>query len=1021
MKKYLVCLLFGLTSFLASAAVTEHPRLWLTSADLPRLRSWATASNPLFENGLKPLVERAKSEMDAGTVPANDCGSTNWEAYPTEMYAELFAFMSLVDNDAAARADYASRARTLLMYIINSAALGPASEANYVCPSSQTTGYPPFRSPIFFTENSNRARYHGEAFGLVVDWIYPSLSNQDKQAIRGVFLRWSQEIIERGYHHPEPVGSVNDPALLSDIKQLRWAGNNYFAGHMRNLGLMALAFDAVDDASNQLRNYLGNATGAWLYLFDYLTRTDSKGGFLPEGFEYSPQTASYALEFLLALRTAGADTCGNHCQVLGNPFWDDFLSGYYHSLSPATLINSDGLAVYQPASYGDVQTYASTDLISVFGALGVYDTVAGNTTRLQSLRWAQVHTPPGGASKLEKRVSNTDEFRNSLLYFMLYDPAVAPASDPRSTMALEHFAPGLNRILARTGWDSQASWFDYGLSWSGIDHQQTNGNQFEWYRKGEWLTKQRTGYADIAEGIGSSEFSNTLAIENDRPARADSDWRIDLWRRGAQWNLVASGDPQLVSRSSNAAFTYVTGDATKLYNSNYENVTDVLHASRSILWLKPDAVVTYDRAQTKTADRFKRWWLQSATPASVSASSATITTAGGQQLQINSLLPAGATLSAVNINEAHIEDTVAGNEPMKVRLRIDAPGNPADVRFLQVLQAADGGVIIGTPTLIQSTDGAWQGAQMGGTVVLFASTLGQTLVKLTYSFTPPVVSHVITGLAANTAYCVTLNTTSLSLSPGCGELSDAGGVLQIGITPKSSQTIGAITFSPNSLTVVGTTTASAKASSGLPVVFASATPSICSVSGSLVSGIAPGTCRVTADQPGDSTYAAASQVTQNLALTAAPVGTLITRYRLYSETTKEHLYTTDLNEYNVLPVCCAWKAEGSIYRLFQGAGSVAGISAVPYYRLYNPYSYQHHWTTDVNEYSALGSQGWKQEGIDGYVLPSEATGSAPLYRLYINAYGGLHLWTTDANEKNVLSTSQGWKDEGVAGYVMPLQ
>jgi hypothetical protein len=792
--KRLICLLWGLTSLLASAAVTEHPRLWLTGADLPRLRSWATAATPLFENGLKPLLARAKTDMDRGAVPANDCGSTEYESYPTEMYAELFAFMSLVDNDATARADYAGRARTLLMHVINIAALGPASEANYVCPASQSTGYPAFRSPRFFTEDSNRARYHGEAFPLVVDWIYPSLSAGDKQVIRGVFLRWSQEIIERGYHHPEPVGVVNDPALLANLSQVRWAGNNYFTGHMRNLGLMALAFDAPDDANNQLRNYLGNATGAWLYLFDHLSRTDSKGGFLPEGFEYSPQTASYAIQFLLALRTAGADTCGSHCQLQGNPFWDDFLAGYYHSLSPATRTDGDGIASYQPAWYGDAQTYASTDLISALGALGVFDTVAGNTARLQSLRWAQTHTPPGGASQLERRVSNNDEFRNSLLYFMLYDPGAAAASDPRSLVALEHFAPGLNRLLARTGWDSQASWFNYSLSWSLIDHQHSNGNQFEWYRKGEWLTKQRTGYADIAEGIASSEFSNTLAIENDRPDRDPSDWRIDLWQRGAQWNLVAAGDPQLVAHSSSTAFSYATGDATNLYNSSNENATDVLHASRSIVWLKPDAVVLYDRAQTKTGNRFKRWWLQSASPASVSASNAIIITEGGQRLQVNSLLPSGATLSAVNSNEAHIENTVAGNEPMKVRLRIDAPGNPAEVRFLQVLQAADAGAAIGTPTLIQSTDAAWQGTQIGSTVVLFAATLGRTFTNLSYTFTAPVATHIITGLAANTAYCVTLTTSSLTLGQGCSQLSDGGGVLQysaVAVTP-----IVSLSFTP---------------------------------------------------------------------------------------------------------------------------------------------------------------------------------------------------------------------------------
>ena len=149
-------------------------------------------------------------------------------------------------------------------------------------------------------------------------------------------------------------------------------------------------------------------------------------------------------------------------------------------------------------------------------------------------------------------------------------------------------------------------------------------------------------------------------------------------------------------------------------------------------------------------------------------------------------------------------------------------------------------------------------------------------------------------------------------------------------------------------------------------------------------------------------------------------GVLVTRYRLYSAASLEHLYTTDLNEYNLLPACCAWTAEGPIYQIFQGPGSYAGVAAVPYYRLYNPFSGQHHWTTDVNEFNFLPSVGWRQEGIDGYILPTEVAGTLALYRLYLNAAGGLHLWTTDQNELNFLTTHAGWIDEGIAGYVIPL-
>ncbi len=758
---------------------TSHPRLWLTAADLPRLRSWASAANPMYQEGLLPLAERAKAEMDGGDVPNRDCGSTEYEEFPTEMYAELFAFMSLVESDPAVRSDYAQRARTLLMHVITLASAGPSDDETYVCPETESAGYPPFRDPIFFTEDSNRARWHGEAFPLVVDWIYPTLTAADKQLIRSVFLRWSQEIVERAYHHPEPVGVLNDPALLSDVSQVRWSGNNYFAAHMRNLGMMALALDPADDQNNQLRGYLDNATGSWLYIFDHLTRTDSQGGLLPEGFEYSPQTASYAIQLLLALRTAGADTCGQHCQLQGNPFWDDFVASYYHSLSPATVNDSDFGQMYQPAWYGDAQVYRSADFISAFGALGIYDMLGNNQARLQSVRWAEIETAPGGASTLLSRVSNPDDFRQSVLYFMLFDPAAAAPADPRPAMPLNFYAPGIAKIIDRTGWDSQASWFNVGVSWNLIDHQQADGGHFEWYRKGEWLTKARTGYADIAEGIASSEFRNLLALENSRPDRDPSDWRIDLWRRGSQWNLVPSGDPTLLAHSHSPLFTYALGDSTNLYNSENEQVTDIAHASRSIVWLKPDAVVVYDRGESQTANRFKRWWLQLASPATVSGLHATATTAGGQQLKLTNLLPSDAVLSAVNTSEEQIENTVATNEPMTVRLRIDAPGNPTAVRFLEVLQASDAGITPPAVALVQSADQAWSGAQVGASVVLFPATLGQPFAGLSYTAGPGASTHIITGLEPNTGYSVTTNGPSVTVQPGGDQLTDSGGVLVI--------------------------------------------------------------------------------------------------------------------------------------------------------------------------------------------------------------------------------------------------
>lgn len=752
---------------------TGHPRLWLTAADLPRLRSWANDANPVYRDGLKVVAERAKADMDRGALAA-DCGGREWEEFPTEMYAELFAFMSLIETDASVRSDYATRARTLLMAAINQAAQGPATERNHTC------GYPPFRDPDFFTTDSNRARWHGEGFALTADWIYPSLSTQDKQSIRSVFLRWSQDIVERGYHHPEPLNTVNDPALLTQA-QVRWSGNNYFTAHMRNMGMMALALDPADDAGNALRNYLGTATGAWLYTFDRLTRTDSLGGMLPEGTEYSPQTASYAAQFLLALRTAGVDTCGTHCQMGANVFWDDFLAAYFHALSPAPVASADAAGTaYLPALYGDAQNYRSPDYIDSFAAVGIFDMLGNNPTRLNALRWAQLNTAPGGAQGWLRRVSNSEDFRQSLLYFMLFDPAAVAAQDPRSGFPLTHFAPGLNKILTRTGWDANASWLNYSLGWRFIDHQTADGNNFEWYRKGEWLTKGRSGYPDIAEGIASSEFYNTIAIENSKPNREASDWRTDLWERGSQWNYVTAGNPTVVARSDTSRYTYVTGDATNLYNSTSEGATDVLHASRSLVWLKQeDVVVVYDRAQSKTANRFKRWWLQLENLPVVTGNRALAITPSGQQLSVISLLPSNALLTAVGTPPAAVEDKVARGEPMKVRLRIDAPNAALDERFLNVLQAVDSGVAQKPVSLVQPISPGWSGAQIGSTVVVFVADVTQVFAGLSYTTPSTATAHHITGLQPTTGYTVIRTGNTVTVQSGGSLLSDAGGVLEL--------------------------------------------------------------------------------------------------------------------------------------------------------------------------------------------------------------------------------------------------
>lgn len=130
-------------------------------------------------------------------------------------------------------------------------------------------------------------------------------------------------------------------------------------------------------------------------------------------------------------------------------------------------------------------------------------------------------------------------------------------------------------------------------------------------------------------------------------------------------------------------------------------------------------------------------------------------------------------------------------------------------------------------------------------------------------------------------------------------------------------------------------------------------------------------------------------------------------YRLYNETTGEHLFTPKEAEKNNL-VALGWKLEGA-------AGLIPATEGDEVYRLYNPWTGEHHYTTDTNEVKNLVKIGWKDEGVCFY--SSRSKKRTPVYSLYNpNRTEFYHHYTAklDEIEKNV---RDGWEKEGVKWYV----
>ncbi|MFN8487804.1 MAG: hypothetical protein U0350_09450 [Caldilineaceae bacterium] len=116
-------------------------------------------------------------------------------------------------------------------------------------------------------------------------------------------------------------------------------------------------------------------------------------------------------------------------------------------------------------------------------------------------------------------------------------------------------------------------------------------------------------------------------------------------------------------------------------------------------------------------------------------------------------------------------------------LKVEAPGGPASVRFLHVLQGLDAGANASPATLIESSSGVpFAGAVVNNTAVLFPVEWGAAFTGVTYSTPAGVTNHIVTGLTPNAGYNVTKQTvngqTQVTITPNGNTIrADSGGVL----------------------------------------------------------------------------------------------------------------------------------------------------------------------------------------------------------------------------------------------------
>ena len=802
--------------------VTSHPRLWLTTNDLPKYRSWAVPTNPVYK-ALQSSIQRSVTDYQTQYFPGGapnpnypDYGdSQGYSGLITESDAVLLAFGSLIDPSPVNRSRDAQYAHNLLLYALSQAALGTLTNA-------------PFRDPSFAIYN--RSGY-AEDWALAVDWVYsaadtngqPIFSPADKLTIRNGFMTWSSQCLTAsttGGDSPTPVGVLNSQQLLSNGSAYRMAANNYYLSHARFMTMMALAFDPADDPpvntnlsvsalGNSLRSYLDDAVGAWMYqeyamfgeaasvIASYGLATNASvglasGGMPVEGMLYGESIGS-VLMGLLALQTAGYDDpsfLGPQAALINSPVWGRYSTALLSSLVPTAKVPVDATylgPIFLTDNYGDLlRSWVTPDGMVPFALQSLLERYNGATNHYDAARWFLTEASEGGSAALLNRVTDwsygVDE---GFLYFMLLDPSLPPAPDPRPQLPLAFQDVPFGHIIDRTAWATNATQFDFLANWISINHQQGAAGQFELYRKGEWLTKQLDNYDDNLNGQ-SSMWHNLLSLQNWCSAGDPQlGWGEPLFVNGSEYMLGESAGDPVTLTSSSPGYTYAGADLTPLFNypDYWEPQTaslDIQLATRNIIWIKPDHIAVYDRAVSLHGGLFKRFNLNLVATPSISGQTVTEMTPSGQQLFVQTILPTNASVTYVPINAI---TTLSQEEPSVGRVVIEDPTDPVSIRFLHVLQGADSGVAQDAVAHLASTGGnAFEGVTVRGVVALFpVNVLSNNFVSVTYTVPGGITNHYLAGLSPEASYAIHQTSVGgaqqVTVTLGTGVVADSAGLL----------------------------------------------------------------------------------------------------------------------------------------------------------------------------------------------------------------------------------------------------
>jgi hypothetical protein len=585
-----------------------HPRIWLDSETMTRLRALEGANDPTWI-ALKASADSYKTRIVEPFDRSACTGNDICYAYEGFGWLNSIAPLALVYK-LTGDTSYSTQVKNILHVMI----------AAGVTPETIDSGYP--------------SRTIVLALALAYDWCYDQLSPSDKRNLNALLDSYWTWLQANGFQWVCGVGCPT-------------GYGNYYSGHILGFGLAALAMEGDDANAVEIQSSILASFNK--YFVPAITIGDTTnwfngarfggaeaGGYAIESYNYGGATFVRFIQYMKAMQTAGKT---------------DLFTSYLpwiKRVAQNTIyqIRPDLWAVTDEGTW-------SGDYERVFYHNIVYDLsgLLNGTTEGGWMAYLYNHLqPPPTADNV-----SMSTYAPTYLELFLYNMGQS-AIDYTTTLPTAFFSLGDNHTIVRTDWTTSAvhTTFNGNTVGQDGDHQQRAGGHISIQRGPDYLlinAGQWHGTPDGVAGSGGASDqagwqTNTLFYDDGGAACLGLNYQY----AGCQ---MVWGVPNTVVHKEGVGYAFQKADLRPIYRNN-KGITTIAAYYRSFVNIGGDISFVFDRISAPSTSTRQLYWHTPALNTAIIPGNVTnftlnggiaSLTVGTSTLWINTLLPSSPTIN----------------------------------------------------------------------------------------------------------------------------------------------------------------------------------------------------------------------------------------------------------------------------------------------------------------------------------------------------------------------------------------